>query len=153
MRLTAIEVDGLPGVAVAGELDAATCDRLARALDRASKRREPVVLDLGACTFMDSSGLGTIVRAARSKLGRGGLVICNARGFVAILLHASGLFATEGVYRGLQDGTHIDGTGERVQRRRGFAGAGANSRPRIPRQPRWRALRLSRGRSTGRGKP
>jgi hypothetical protein len=56
-EVTDTEVDGLPGVAVAGELDAASCRKLAAALARASRLGVPVVLDLDACTFIDSSEL------------------------------------------------------------------------------------------------
>jgi anti-anti-sigma factor len=103
-EITAVQVDGLPGVAVAGELDAASCDELGAALARAAKRGGPVVLDLGACTFIDSSAVATIVRAVRSRRESQGLVVCNAHGFVAVVLNASGLLRTDGVFHGVYDG-------------------------------------------------
>jgi anti-anti-sigma factor len=104
-EVTDMEVDGLPGIAVAGELDAATCGKLAAALARASKLGDPVVLDLGACTFIDSRALGAIIGVVRRK--RSGLVICNAHGFVAVVLDASGLLTTDGVYHGVRDWTSV----------------------------------------------
>lgn len=71
-EVTDTEVDGLPGVAVAGELDAASCRKLAAALARASRLGVPVVLDLDACTFIDSSAVATIMRAVRRPRREGG---------------------------------------------------------------------------------
>jgi anti-anti-sigma factor len=52
-------------VAVAGELDIATCGRLAAALE--PHRNDPVVLDIGGCSFVDSSGVYELLSAARAN--------------------------------------------------------------------------------------
>jgi anti-anti-sigma factor len=107
-QVTDTEVDGRPGVAVAGELDAASCRKLAAALARASRLGVPVVLDLDACTFIDSSAVATIMRAVRqSRREGGGLVVCNANGFVGVVIEACGLFSTPGVRHGSREGAPI----------------------------------------------
>jgi anti-anti-sigma factor len=81
--ITDAEIGGLVGVAVVGELDGATCDRQAAALDEAtnSDGGGPVLLDLEECTFVDSMGLAVIAAAAMrlDKEGRK-LVVAKARG-------------------------------------------------------------------------
>jgi len=49
-----------------GELDIATAGRLERALLDAGERRDPVVLDLAALEFIDSTGLRVIVRGVEA---------------------------------------------------------------------------------------
>ena len=61
---------GAPGLAVRGEVDAATAPHLEEALD--ASIRETVgalVLDLAEVAFMDSSGINVLMRA-RALLGR-----------------------------------------------------------------------------------
>lgn len=58
-------------VAVAGEVDVESAPRMRDALLRSiAEEEEAVILDLGAVTFLDSSGLAALVvvdRAARAK--------------------------------------------------------------------------------------
>jgi anti-anti-sigma factor len=91
-------IGGLVGVAVAGELDAASCGRLVSALARVSDGHLRIVLDLGECTFLDSKGLDAILLAA-TRLGVQDrkLVICNARGPVRELLQLTVVEAFEGL--------------------------------------------------------
>jgi anti-anti-sigma factor len=56
---------------VAGELDIATTPELSRMLDRLRAHGHPVVLDLAAVTFMDSTGLNALL-AARMDAERDG---------------------------------------------------------------------------------
>jgi anti-sigma B factor antagonist len=71
-----IEVERSPDVAVVrlvGELDVMTVGRLRAALDQLLLGVEPVVVDLRDLTFIDSAGLGALVRAhkkARVLQGR-----------------------------------------------------------------------------------
>lgn len=56
----AVERKSVPGgvcVAVAGEVDVATAPLMREALKGALASGEPVVVDLGSVTFMDSSGV------------------------------------------------------------------------------------------------
>jgi anti-sigma B factor antagonist len=98
-RTSSTDVNGLKGVAVSGELDYATCDRLSVALQEASDHdRESVLLDLGECTFVDSMGVGVIVEAA-TRLSASGrkLVVCNVHGQVRKMLRLTGLVVLDGL--------------------------------------------------------
>jgi anti-sigma B factor antagonist len=57
-------------VRVAGELDLASAPRLTEALSALAA--DPVVVDLSACTFLDSAGMGALLASARalSESGR-----------------------------------------------------------------------------------
>jgi anti-sigma B factor antagonist len=66
-------------VVVAGQLDLATVPRLRAALDRAVRRRDPVVtVDLTGLEFIDSVGLSALLNAARRLTRAGGRlrVVC-----------------------------------------------------------------------------
>ena len=80
-------------VTVSGEIDMATAPSLASQLD--SLTSEPgvsVVVDLTGVSFMDSSGLRTVVRSATAAEDSGGsLVINGVSGSVARLLEVTGL--------------------------------------------------------------
>lgn len=67
-RLTVeLNVDAQAAVLVlAGELDLETAPQLDQELARIESRATRVVIDLGGVTFMDSTGLSSIVRAHRS---------------------------------------------------------------------------------------
>jgi anti-anti-sigma factor len=94
--ITDAEIDGLVGVAVSGELDAATSDRLAAALGAIDG--DSILLDLEACTFVDSSGIRTIVEAVRRLVNEDrNLVVCNVRGQVRELLELVELDSLDGV--------------------------------------------------------
>ena len=66
-------------LAVHGEVDLATAPQLSRAIERADAFRE-IWIDLSATSFMDSTGLATLVGAYRSLAGGGRrlTVICPA---------------------------------------------------------------------------
>jgi anti-anti-sigma factor len=55
-------------IRVAGELDMSTAPQLEETLSRELGAGRSVLLDLSAVTFMDSSGLNTIVTASRSAV-------------------------------------------------------------------------------------
>jgi anti-anti-sigma factor len=90
LSITDAEINGVAGVAVSGELDAATSGRLAAApgaLNGAS-----VLLDPEGCTFVDSSGIRTIVEGVRRLANQGRtLVVCNVRTRRARWLNSSNL--------------------------------------------------------------
>jgi anti-anti-sigma factor len=90
--LAEIESIGRPGIAVAGELDEATCGQLDSAFRDMPNGGGSVILDLGDCTFVDSKALDVIVRAATRLWDEGGqLLVCNARGSVRELFRITGL--------------------------------------------------------------
>ena len=49
-------------LAVQGELDIASCGELTRRAQEAIKGRRPLIVDLTACSFLDSSGLRAILQ-------------------------------------------------------------------------------------------
>ena len=67
MEIRSSRREGRACLEVVGELDMFAGPQLEEAVDSALKDgcRE-VVLDLGATTFLDSSGLGVLIRAART---------------------------------------------------------------------------------------
>ena len=52
-------------IAVTGEIDLATATLLSRAIHDASRRCRRVIIDMADTTFIDSSGLHTLVQAKR----------------------------------------------------------------------------------------
>jgi anti-anti-sigma factor len=57
--------DGATVVSVFGEVDLSTADQLEAALQGLAAERRTAVLDLSRVEFMDSSGIGVLVRATR----------------------------------------------------------------------------------------
>jgi anti-sigma B factor antagonist len=65
-----LPADGVPGVAVRGEVELATAPELTAALEEGIRRTSGAfVVDLVAVDFLDSSGIACLVRA-RALLGR-----------------------------------------------------------------------------------
>lgn len=62
-------------VSVHGEVDISTAPELTTALEDADKGGEQVVVDLTPTTFIDSTGLRTIVHAAR-RIGERFVLVC-----------------------------------------------------------------------------
>lgn len=82
-------------VSISGEIDMASGDCLSSALAPAVEAGGPVVLDISAVTFMDSSGLHAILRAAQGLSGRGCVIIHGAHGAVARVAELTGLSAVQ----------------------------------------------------------
>lgn len=89
-------------IAVAGELDLANSPKLDQALSDAIEAGGVVRLDLARCTFIDSTGIASVVRAARRLVEEGGrrLVVSGLRAqprnvFRIAGLPDSGLLAIE----------------------------------------------------------
>ncbi len=59
------EPDGSVRLALAGELDIGSAPRLAEAMNEHRQAKQAVVLDLARLTFMDSTGLGLLLRASQ----------------------------------------------------------------------------------------
>ncbi len=82
MRVDArVTPDGRAGVIVAqGEMDLAAAPRLREALtDHLTAGRSHLLMDLTAVTFIDSTGLGVLVGAAKKAGGLGGSlrIVCS----------------------------------------------------------------------------
>jgi anti-sigma B factor antagonist len=75
-------------VAVSGEVDLDTAPELERRLIEVVERGTPVIIDLGQCTYLDSSAFRTLHRAA--ALGRIVLVIPPGA-FLSRVVHLAGL--------------------------------------------------------------
>jgi anti-anti-sigma factor len=79
-------------IEVEGELDLAVSDRLRQALDTASDGPCHVLVGLGACDFIDSSGLAVLVAASRAFADRGRqLLLYGVHGQVRRMLAITGL--------------------------------------------------------------
>lgn len=65
-------VDDALVLAVTGEVDMTTAPELAKAIELVSDHTASVVVDLSGVTFLDSSGLGALLRAQR-ELGERGI--------------------------------------------------------------------------------
>jgi len=73
MDISSSQNDGAVRMELRGELDIGTGPTLEQAVERAlDDGCREVVLDLGATTFLDSSGLGALIRAARAVDARQG---------------------------------------------------------------------------------
>jgi anti-sigma B factor antagonist len=94
---------------VTGEVDVLTSSTLRRELTlHMSARRRDLVVDLSGVTFMDSTGLGVLIRAERQLHERGSrmaLVVDHAR--IVDLLRITALEKVFEVHRSVQDATSM----------------------------------------------
>ena len=89
--------DGVIRLAVAGEIDLATCDDLYDAVVTAAgaDRAAEVVVDLAEVSFCDSSGIGAIMRARNLAAAMGvGVLVINPYGGVRRVLDITGVLST-----------------------------------------------------------
>jgi anti-sigma B factor antagonist len=98
----AVRVAERPGggsvATVLGELDVASAPELRRALEGALDAEGEVELDLRACSFVDSIGIATLVRAARRLSEEGRMLrIRGARHRVRNIFDLAGLTSHGGV--------------------------------------------------------
>jgi anti-anti-sigma factor len=92
-RVVDVVLDGSIVVVVEGDLDVASVPTLRLALDQLPSNCR-VVLDLSSVLFMDSSGLGLLVRQLASRLDAGGsLHIRNSSAVVRRVVEITGLDA------------------------------------------------------------
>src|SRR4051794_12112589 len=84
--------DGRPRVRLQGDVDFRNAQAVKEAVRSAAREAgDPIVLDLRCMTFIDSSGISALVRAARQERERGrGLRLEGARPHVLYLLSAAG---------------------------------------------------------------
>jgi anti-anti-sigma factor len=76
--------DGAQLVRFAGELDIASCEAFSAALDAAIASGAPLIVDLGGCRFIDSTGIAALLRARRDQRRDGaGIAVVGARDQVA----------------------------------------------------------------------
>jgi anti-sigma B factor antagonist len=108
---------GLAVMHVAGEVDVYTASSLRRELAlHMGARAEDLIIDLSGVTFLDSTGLGVLVRAARQLRERGArlaLVVDQDR--VVDLLRITALAQVFAVHRTVRDASiHLAPTGATV---------------------------------------
>jgi anti-anti-sigma factor len=90
-------------IAIAGELDLAVADQLTAALERASEC-SLVLIDLGSCEFVDSTGLAAFVKAANQMEGEGGrLAVFGAGDQVLRVLAITGLTENGLVFESVEE--------------------------------------------------
>lgn len=88
--------EGGTDVAIFGELDLATIDRVRAALSGAIAAEGAVVIDLRACGFVDSRGIGVLIEAAMRLRERGRkLTLRGVRPRVMRILEVAGLAGSE----------------------------------------------------------
>lgn len=85
-------VEGGVVLTLSGEIDVTTTGILADALARAAEVALVVVADLTAVTFMDSTGLNTLLRAHHDLIAQGGrLALTGAQSPVQRVLDITGV--------------------------------------------------------------
>ena len=79
-ELSAVELgEGPISIEVDGEFDLADEERAQELIDRALESSAPLLIDLTTCSFMDSTGLRTVIAAdARAKDRGGRLIVVRA---------------------------------------------------------------------------
>ncbi len=79
------------GIRLAGEVDMENVDRLENALEPLAARGGEVLVDCSALTFMDSSGFGVLINAAKALGDRGRLVLISPGELIARTLNLMGV--------------------------------------------------------------
>jgi anti-sigma B factor antagonist len=104
LELTTTEPrQGVAVIALSGEVDLAVAPRVEEALAGIPARAD-VVIDLGGCEFLDSTGLAVLINARREFAGEGRrFVLCAPGPQVARLLEVTGLDREEIVRPSLDD--------------------------------------------------
>jgi anti-sigma B factor antagonist len=86
------EADGCAVVTAGGEIDLYTSPGLRNALAAAATLSPRIVIDLTEVAFLDSSGLGVLVRArSHARARHGSVVLVRPPSMVSKVLHATGL--------------------------------------------------------------
>jgi anti-anti-sigma factor len=78
-------------LSVAGELDLATADELAARLEKEGRGEGDLTLDLAELSFVDSTGIRALIRAADGMAGRGRLILRDPSPAVRRVLELMGL--------------------------------------------------------------
>ena len=73
-----VNTDGDHLVEISGELDLASADQFLAAVSEAAEAATLLLLDLGAVSFMDSTGLGALIKVRNLVVDRGGEVRLTA---------------------------------------------------------------------------
>jgi anti-anti-sigma factor len=89
------QADGVFVVTVQGELDMNTAADLERELEAPLRAAPaPLLIDLSACEFIDSTGIALLVRSWQTLEGNGNLALCGVADQVRRVLDITGLEQT-----------------------------------------------------------
>lgn len=89
------------GVSPAGDLDVSTSPRLLAVIDDLlAEGRSRITLDLNAVTFIDSSGLGALVKAHKRAAVAGRLTVVRPRPHIRRAMEISGILRVVHVEKG-----------------------------------------------------
>jgi anti-anti-sigma factor len=92
-QFTAEPLDGIWVIRVAGEVDMASTDELMALATDCLARGDRLRLDLGAVSFIDSSGLGILLKIRRRAADTGkGLTLASVGPGTQRLLQVTGLY-------------------------------------------------------------
>lgn len=100
------ELNGVRVIAVNGELDLNTAPQLEERMEAALAAGGGLLIDLSGCEFIDSTGIGLIVRAWQrldadlDGDGEGRFALCGLSDQVRRLLEITGLESSIQTYRG-----------------------------------------------------
>lgn len=84
--------EGAVAVSPAGDLDVSTSQRLLACIDELlAEGRSRITLDLQAVTFIDSSGLGALVKAHKKAAPPAELVVAHPRPHIYRAMEISGI--------------------------------------------------------------
>lgn len=102
LEIRVAERHGIPVVKVVGELEMFTAELLQKELDQQLERRPAQLLvDLSGTAYIDSTGLGVLLRASREFEGHIGVIVPKDR--IARLFKVAGLTQTMALYRSLPE--------------------------------------------------
>lgn len=93
MQMSTRRDDGVAHVSITGELDLASGQKLDAELRRALEEgASSLELDLSDCTFIDSAGIGVLLRWREdAETGGPGFVVTGARGAVRRVFQVTGV--------------------------------------------------------------
>jgi anti-sigma B factor antagonist len=80
---------GNPVVFLSGDIDIATAQGLASALEPLVRAGGPVVLDVSKVSFVDSTGLHVLIVAAKTLADRGCIIVHGAHGQLSTVLQTT----------------------------------------------------------------
>jgi stage II sporulation protein AA (anti-sigma F factor antagonist) len=104
VRIDAFHSEGVLTLSVRGEIDMASAPRLHGVLERSIARTKRLSLDLSGVSFMDSSGVNLLLRAAVASRDLGGsLSVVAASRQVRQVLQISGVAEVVGLEPELAD--------------------------------------------------
>jgi anti-anti-sigma factor len=84
--LELLSIEETRSIRLVGELDMSSARALEEALGTAIERAGPVLIDLSEVTFMDSTGISALLKAAHVLRGRGCLILHGEQDNVRRLL-------------------------------------------------------------------